>query len=207
MEYSRDSDFIVDLVSWTHQHIKNLEAWGTQEGCIFSKLWKLTSPEKFKILNQLEAAPFWSSLESYPKKLCASIKQQKRTSVKFLWSLIRNDSFGSIMFDSPPESSESKVGKVFRQVAKKRVCKLEISLSIDPQIERTVLCPVLKQASTLFLLFCSTLLSARLPSVSRSYLPNLACFRHDCVFQWMRALLAHVSKCHISEVRSDSVQV
>ena len=59
-------------------------------------------------------------------------------------------------------------GKVFRQVAEKRVCKLEISLSIDPQIERTVLCPVLKQASTLFLLFCSTLLSARLPSVSRS---------------------------------------
>ena len=64
VEYSRDS--ILDPSA--HQ---NLEAWGTQEGCIFSKLWKLTSLEKLevnKILNQLEAAPFWSSLESYPKK-------------------------------------------------------------------------------------------------------------------------------------------
>ena len=52
---------------------QNLEAWGTEEGCIFSKLWKLMSPEKLevnKILNQLEAAPFWSSLESYPKMKC-----------------------------------------------------------------------------------------------------------------------------------------
>ena len=61
VEYSRDSDFIVDLVSWTHQHIKILKLGGPKKAASFSKLWKLTSPEKLevnKILNQLEAAPF-----------------------------------------------------------------------------------------------------------------------------------------------------